>query len=112
MPIEARDVGSAKPQFALTLHQMHAVFEIACHELLHDGGCSVRTSVVDDQDVKPMFFQPRDCTEDGFDIFFFVVGGDDYNGIVLLHCGNLYDVFYSAKVAFAPRFAKLSTDIF
>ena len=76
---------------------MHAILEVAFHEIFHDGSSPVRATIVDDQYVKSMFFQARDSTEDGFDIFFFVVGGDNYNGIVLLHCGYLYDVFYLQK---------------
>ena len=84
-PFKSSDVGCAKTEFALTFHQMNATLQVTLHQVLHDCGSSIRTSIVDDQNVKPMFFQPRYGTENGFNIFFFVVGGNDYNGIVLVH---------------------------
>ena len=83
-PFESGDVGGAQPQLALALHQMQAAFHVAFHQAFHDVGRAVGAAVVDDEHFEAGLaavlhrgFQSRHGADDGFRVFFLVVGGYD-----------------------------------
>ena len=67
---------------------MEASLEVARHKALNDVGCAVGRTVFDDQNVK-LIFKRHNRTDDGFNIFLFVVRRDDNNALSWFH------VFYN-----------------
>ena len=76
-PSETADIGCTESEFTLPLDKEETVSELALHQVLDDSGRSVGRAVVNDEDME-RHRQRKDGARDGFDVLFFVVGGDDY----------------------------------
>ena len=74
-PLETGDVGRSKPLLSRALYHEEALGKLRL-ESLHDPGSSVGGTVLDDEDVE-MAFERKHFADDPFDVFLFVVGGDN-----------------------------------
>ena len=84
-PLEAGNVGCSQSQFAAALHDEQTVGELLlCHHSLDDGGCAVRRTVVDDQNVET-FFQPEDGADDFLDVLLLVIRRDNDDTVASMH---------------------------
>ena len=59
---------------------METVGKLIGNQLLNDGSCSVRTTVIDNKDVE-FLLQTKNGTDDFLYIFLFVLCSNDYNTV-------------------------------
>ena len=79
-PLETAYISSSKTEFPTALNEEQAVLKLACHQILYYLCRAVRTTIIDNKDVK-LLFQSENSTDYLLDVFLFVVSRNDYYAI-------------------------------
>ena len=76
-PLKTSDISCAQTQFACTLNDMQLALIGCSHQVLYNGGGTIRRSIINHQYMK-LQRKIHHCFDDCFDIFLLIVGWNNY----------------------------------
>ena len=79
-PFETHDIGCTQTEFTRTLQDMQTTGKLISHQALNNGSSTIRTSVIDNEDIK-LLFETEDSTDDFLDVFLLIICRNDYYAI-------------------------------